>query len=178
MLWNTSRFLQSSWKRAELRRRKTKRHNSCWRKRKKKDHRWHSITASSSSSTAFLRFLGKVFDWGCAKRSHACAPSSPCRRRRLSCSTHALQALKKHFHPHGWDMSIHIMSDSSIFSTPLEMLCDLSHPKVTSVFSLFLQISAYPGCAQDVTLQTCFSHPSLGVYFLSTSPTKGQKDCK
>jgi hypothetical protein len=41
------------------------------------------------------------------------SPSSP------SSSTHALQALKKDIHPHGLDMSIHIMSDSSIFSTPL-----------------------------------------------------------
>jgi len=77
-----------------------------------------------------------------------------------------------HVHPHNVRF-IHFQHAPS-----LQMLCNLSHPKVPSVFSLFLQISEYPSCAQDVTLQTYFSHPSLGIYFLNQHHPQKDKRTK
>ncbi len=52
-----------------------------------------------------------------------------------------------HIHPHNVRF-IHFQHPPP----SLQMLCNLSHPKVPSVFSLFLQISEYRSCSQDVTL--------------------------
>jgi hypothetical protein len=137
MLWNTSRFLQSSLKRAELRRRKTKRHNSCWRKRKKERSQMtfhHSVFKFFHSLSpipwySFLLRMRKTL-----ARMHAIVPLSP---SSPSSSTHALQALKKDIHPHGSDMSIHIMSDSFIFSTsPLFRCYVIYHIQRSQVFSV------------------------------------------
>jgi hypothetical protein len=82
-------------------------------------------------------------------RMHAIVPLSP---SSPSSSTQALRALKKDIHPHGSDMSIHIMSDSSIFSTPPLFRCYVIYhiQKVPSVFqSLFanLRVSKlFSGC--------------------------------
>ncbi len=110
-------------------------------------------------------------------RMRAIVTLSPSSR---SSSTHALQALKKHIHPQGSDMSIHIMSDSSIFSTHLEMLCNLSHPKVPSVFSLFFANLSVSRLCSGSDPANIFLTSKFSVFtFYQLSPTKGQKeDCK